>query len=264
MNADFYHVDAFTDAAFRGNAAAVVIAAQPRDDLWMQCFAAEMNLSETAFVVPRGGGEFGLRWFTPVAEVDLCGHATLAAAHALWEGGAAGAGEVRFHTRSGVLRAVPGGGGEIELDFPAEPMKACDAPAGLLEALRAPAAYLGRNRFDHVIELESEHLLRNLNPDYAALGRIGGRGVIVTAKSGGARFDFVSRFFAPAVGIDEDPVTGSAHCCLAPLWAGRLGKTEMLGFQASPRGGAVRVRVAGDRVHLGGKAVTIVRGNLAC
>jgi len=262
MEANFFHIDAFTDAAFRGNPAAVVILDQPRDAFWMQCFAAEMNLSETAFV-SRADKVFNLRWFTPVAEVDLCGHATLASAHALWEVGAAPKGEVAFSTRSGILRAVSTHEG-IELDFPAKPVGEDVEPDGLAQALRVDYQYLGKNAFDHLVEVESEHVLRNINPDMAALSRVQCRGVIVTTRATDTGYDFASRFFAPAVGVDEDPVTGSAHCCLAPFWAERLGKREMTGYQASSRGGFVRVRVAGDRVHLGGKAVTLVRGTIAC
>jgi PhzF family phenazine biosynthesis protein len=262
MDPNFFHVDAFTDALFRGNPAAVVLLSQPRDDYWMQCLAAEMNLSETAFV-SSGNPHFGLRWFTPLAEVDLCGHATLASAHALWEVGAAPAGEITFSTRSGILRAVSTSHG-IELDFPSKPASDAPEPTGLAVALRTAIQYRGRNAFDHLVEVESEHVLRNLNPDLPALGRIECRGFIVTARSSNARYDFVSRFFAPAVGVDEDPVTGSAHCCLAPFWSARLGKSEMTGYQASSRGGIVRVRLASNRVFLGGSAVTVVRGQLAC
>jgi PhzF family phenazine biosynthesis protein len=262
MDLNFFHVDAFADAPFRGNPAAVVILTQPRDDYWMQCFAAEMNLSETAFVA-AGNPHFGLRWFTPVAEVDLCGHATLASAHALWEIGAAPAGEITFSTRSGILRAISTSDG-IELDFPAKPISDAAEPQGLAAALRTTIQYHGRNAFDHLVEVESEHVLRNLNPDMLALGRIECRGIIVTARASSSRYDFVSRFFAPAVGVDEDPVTGSAHCCLAPFWSARLGKIEMTGYQASARGGMVRVRLVTDRIFLGGRAITVSRGHLAC
>jgi predicted PhzF superfamily epimerase YddE/YHI9 len=262
MESNFFHVDAFADAAFRGNPAAVVLLSAPRDAYWMQCLAAEMNLSETAFVVPEGG-QFGLRWFTPLAEVDLCGHATLASAHALWEAGAAPRGEIAFLTRSGVLRAMSVADG-IELDFPSKPASDAPEPEGLAEALRAPIQYHGRNGFDHLAEVGSEHTLRNLNPDMPALGRLQCRGIIVTARASGSRYDFVSRFFAPSVGVNEDPVTGSAHCCLAPFWGARLGKTELIGYQASARGGMVRVRLMGNRVHLIGKAITVIRGNVVC
>jgi PhzF family phenazine biosynthesis protein len=195
--------------------------------------------------------------------VDLCGHATLASAHALWEVGVAPPGEIAFSTRSGILRATSTADG-IELDFPGKPPAAAAEPAGLAEALRVPVQYRGRNAFDHLVEVESEHVLRNVNPDMDALSRVQCRGVIVTARASSSRYDFASRFFAPSVGVDEDPVTGSAHCCLAPFWSERLGKTRMLGYQASARGGFVGVRVEGDRVHLGGKAVTVVRGRIAC
>jgi len=260
MEANFFHVDAFTDAPFRGNPAAVVLLDQPRDEYWMQCFAAEMNLSETAFVSP-GERAFNLRWFTPIAEVDLCGHATLASAHALWEAKAAPPGEIAFSTRSGILRALSTADG-IELDFPAKAPADGHEPTGLAEALRVPIQYRGRNAFDHLVEVESEHALRNVNPDMHALSRVQCRGVIVTARASSSRYDFASRFFAPSVGVDEDPVTGSAHCCLAPYWSKRLGKTEMVGYQASARGGFVRVRLAGERVFLGGKAVTLLRGRV--
>ena len=262
MEANFFHVDAFTDTAFKGNPAAVVLLDGPRDEYWMQCFAAEMNLSETAFVSPAEKG-FNLRWFTPLAEVDLCGHATLASAHALWEVKAAPPREIAFSTRSGILRALPTGDG-IELDFPAKPPVDGVEPTGLAESLRAPIQYRGRNAFDHLVEVESEHALRNVTPDMVALAHVKCRGVIVTARATSSRYDFASRFFAPAVGVDEDPVTGSAHCCLAPYWGQRLGKSEMIGYQASSRGGYVRVRTEGERVFLGGKAVTIVRGRVGC
>lgn len=261
MRPDFFHVDAFTAEPFRGNPAAVVLLEQARADEWMQAFAADMNLSETAFVQPRDQG-FGLRWFTPAVEVDLCGHATLASAHVLWEQGiAAHAEPIDFYTRSGVLKAARRDE-RIELDFPSKPSEAVTPPEGLCHALGAPAKYVGRNQFDYLIELESEIAVRGLKPDLAGLRRIKGRGFIVTARSEDSRYDFISRFFAPGVGVDEDPVTGSAHCSLAPFWAERLGKSEMLGYQASRRGGEVGVRLAGSRVFLLGRAVTLVRGQV--
>ncbi len=255
-------VDAFTSEPFRGNPAAVCLLDGERDDAWMQSVAAEMNLSETAFLRPREDG-FSLRWFTPAVEVALCGHATLASAHALWEEGIlAPDRQARFHTKSGLLTADRNGEW-IELDFPATREERADPPPGLLESLGVPnPIYVGRNKFDYLVEVASEEVVRGLEPDHTQLRRIPARGVIVTSRASGQKADFVSRFFAPGSGIDEDPVTGSAHCCLTPYWSARLGKTEMTGFQASARGGLVRVRLDGDRVKLGGRAVTVLRGTL--
>jgi PhzF family phenazine biosynthesis protein len=256
-----YQVDAFTDRPFAGNPAAVCLLREPRDAAWMQHVAAEMNLSETSFLVPRTDGH-DLRWFTPAVEVDLCGHATLASAHILWESERLGADSpARFHTRSGVLTCVRAGD-QIEMDFPATPPSEDAGPDGLAAALGATPRWIGRTRFDFLVELGSEALVRELKPDFARIAALGGRGFIVTARATSAGFDFVSRFFAPAVGINEDPVTGSAHCCLAPYWAGRLKKDELTGYQASARGGIVGVRVVGDRVRLLGKAATVLRGEL--
>jgi len=252
-------IDAFTDAPFKGNPAAVCILDRERDAAWMQNVAKEMNLSETAFLLHHVDG-FSLRWFTPAVEVDLCGHATLASAHALWEERILET-EARFHTRSGLLTATQNGEW-IELDFPVKPEQPAEPPPLLLEALGAKATYVGRNQFDYLVEVASDEELRALNPDHVRLRTIPVRGVIVTARSSDPRFDFVSRFFAPGSGVDEDPVTGSAHCALTPYWAKKLGKNEMTAFQASRRGGGVRVRLAGDRVKLGGRAVTVFRGEL--
>jgi PhzF family phenazine biosynthesis protein len=260
-----FHVDAFTDRPFAGNPAAVCILDSEREDTWLAAFAAEMNLSETAFL-RREGAAWRLRWFTPSVEVDLCGHATLASAHVLWEAGHAVPEEpLTFRTKSGDLSATRRGE-SIELDFPAEPAEPSDPPAGVLEALGVAATrFSGANRMDLLLLLDSEAAVRGLQPDFGALAAACGpaRGVIVTAPSETPGFDFVSRFFAPSVGIDEDPVTGSAHCCLGPFWAGRLHKRELNGYQASRRGGAVSVRVGDERVQLGGRAVTILRGELA-
>lgn len=254
-------IDAFTDKPFRGNPAAVCFLDRDRDDEWMQRVAAEMNLSETAFLLPADKG-YSLRWFTPVVEVDLCGHATLASAHALWEEGTLAAEETaRFHTRSGLLTARRVDDGWIELDFPAKPDQKIDPPPGLLEALGVRARYVGRNQFDYLVEVDSAETVRGLSPDHAILKKLSVRGVIVTARGAGD-YDFVSRFFAPGSGIDEDPVTGSAHCCLAPYWSRLLGKTDFNAYQASPRGGVLRVRLEGDRVKLAGRAVTVLCGNL--
>ncbi len=252
-------VDAFASEAFQGNPAAVCILDRERDDAWMQNVAAEMNLSETAFLLPREDG-FSLRWFTPAIEVALCGHATLASAHALWSETVSSDETLRFHTQSGVLTATRAGEW-IELDFPATPDEPSDPPPALLESLGvANPVYVGRNKFDYLVEVDSEETVGSLDPDHAQLRTVPVRGVIVTSRS--TQYDFVSRFFAPGSGIDEDPVTGSAHCCLAPYWASRLGKEEMIAFQASKRGGVVRVCLAGDRVKLGGRAVTVLRGSL--
>ncbi len=254
-------IDAFTGRPFAGNPAAVCLLDAPREADWMQAVAAEMNLSETAFVRPLADG-FELRWFTPAVEVELCGHATLASAHALWtEGLVAGDEPIRFMTQSGVLTCTRQGD-LIELDFPATPAGEDDAPSGLEAALGTQLLYVGRSNFDALVLLDSEAAVRSLQPDFVRLKQLPVRGVIVTSAADDARFDFVSRFFGPAVGIDEDPVTGSAHCVLAPFWGERLGKTEMTAYQASARGGVVRVRVADDRVVLGGQAVTVFRGFL--
>ena len=255
-------VDAFTDKPFSGNPAAVCVLDQECHADWMQAVAAEMNLSETAFVRPLEEG-FDLRWFTPAIEVDLCGHATLASAHALWDEGIVGRSEpIQFHTKSGILTCVQAGE-FIELDFPATPAQEAEAPAGLLDALDAQPSFVGKSKFDKFVLVESEQVVRSLKPDFTQLRQISMRGVIVTSTSDDPRYDFVSRYFAPGAGIDEDPVTGSAHCCLGPYWSEQLGKTEMTAFQASWRGGVVKVRVNGDRVILGGQAVTVFKGEIA-
>ena len=261
MSHTLTQVDAFTDRAFGGNPAAVLVLPAPADESWMQAVATEMNLSETAFVHPEKDG-FGLRWFTPRLEVDLCGHATLAAAHVLWEDGTASKNApLLFHTKSGLLTATRSEPW-IELDFPAEFEEYCAAPMELTEALGVAMHYVGKNRFDYLIEVENEATLRGLEPDFAVLESVPARGFIVTSRADSKEYDFVSRFFAPSHGVREDPVTGSAHCCLAPFWSTRLGKDTMVGYQASLRGGVVRVRVEGDRVVLGGQAVTVLRGQL--
>jgi PhzF family phenazine biosynthesis protein len=253
-------VDAFTDKPFGGNPAAVCLLESKRDERWMQNVAREMNLSETAFLSPHGDG-FDLRWFTPTTEVDLCGHATLASAHVLWETRRlAGDSPARFQTKSGELTCHRRGFW-IEMDFPSTPPKDAAPPAGLLEALNVQAHNTARSRFDWLVEVASEAEVRALAPDIGQLKKVEARGVIVTSRAAKG-FDFVSRFFAPAVGVDEDPVTGSAHCCLAPYWRQRLGKDEMVGWQASARGGEVRVKVVGERVLLSGLAVTVLRGEL--
>jgi PhzF family phenazine biosynthesis protein len=270
-----YQVDAFTDRPFAGNPAAVCLLEAPAGEAWMQAVAAEMNLSETAFLVPREAGAWQLRWFTPTVEVDLCGHATLASAHVLWQTGRL-APDVPAccHTRSGMLTATRRHDGDwIELDFPSRPAVACAPPHWLSEALGlagglARAAgnhgFVGRGADDLLVELASEDAVRSLRPDFALLTAMQCRGVIVTAAADpGQPYDVVSRFFAPAFGIPEDPVTGSAHCTLAPFWSERLGRPELTAYQASARGGTVRTRLAGERVILSGQAVTVLQAQLA-
>jgi PhzF family phenazine biosynthesis protein len=260
--AKIFVVDAFAAEPFRGNPAGVCPLESPPPDPWMRSVAAELKHSETAFLWPEAGG-LRLRWFTPEAEVDLCGHATLATAHVLFSEGLADPAEaVRFSTRSGVLQAHRRDAG-IELDFPATVPEPCAPPKGLAEALGVAPEGTWLSRFDVLALLSDEGSVRDLAPDFRALRSMGVRGVIVTARAEGGRFDFVSRFFAPGVGIDEDPVTGSAHCALGPFWAGRLGRSEFTAFQASARGGVVGVRLEGDRVFLTGEAVTVLRGDLA-
>ena len=270
MSQKIYQVDAFADRPFAGNPAAVCPLSAPRSDEWMQNVAAEMNLAETAFLLPLEiGNDWNLRWFTPTVEVDLCGHATLASAHILWEADILSPNETaRFHTRSGLLTCRKRND-RIEMDFPGEAPHQAEPPPGLIEALKIEPLWTGRNRFDSVIQVATETIARELAPDFSAMaasfaaqGVAWYRGAVVTAQSDGNPFDFVSRCFYPPAGIMEDPVTGSAHCALAPFWAERLGKSEMTGYQASARGGIVRVTVSGDRVLLGGKAVTILRGEL--
>lgn len=254
-------VDAFAERAFLGNPAAVCVLDAPVSDDLMQQIAMEMNLSETAFLQHRDDGSWDLRWFTPTVEVDLCGHATLASAHVLWHEHGVGDPELAFATRSGVLRARQQGD-TIELNFPAIRGQAEDPPAGLLQALGATARTVIRNRMDWLVELESADAVRDLAPDMHQLASLSARGVIVTAASDDPRFDFISRFFGPGSGVPEDPVTGSAHCALAPFWADRLGRTSLTGYQASARGGVVGVVLEGDRVKLLGKAITVMRGEL--
>lgn len=255
-------VDAFTNRPFAGNPAAVCVLDGPRPEAWLRDVAREMNLSETAFLTPRNG-EYNLRWLTPAVEVDLCGHATVASAHVLWEDGHLPEGtQARFHTRSGLLTADRQGEW-IVLDFPAKAATAVEAPEGLLSALGVERAnFVGKNAFDYFVEIDTEQQVRGLSPNHSTLRKLPVRGVIVTARSSSPEFDFVSRFFAPGSGIDEDPVTGSAHTALGPYWAEKLGKTEFTAFQASQRGGIVRVTVAGERVLLGGQAVTVMTGEM--
>jgi PhzF family phenazine biosynthesis protein len=261
MPVTIYQVDAFTNKAFRGNPAGVCILKQPGNETWMQLVAREMNLSETAFLYKTEDG-YNLRWFTPQTEVDLCGHATLASAHILFETGLLPAGQAaRFHTASGLLTARKQDD-YIEMDFPAKPVEAIEAPRGMAEALFADLVFVGKNKFDYLAEIETDETIRCMEPNLDQLKTLGMRGVMVTSRSADPEFDFISRFFAPGVGINEDPVTGSAHCCLGPYWAEKLGKSEMVAYQASPRGGIVHVRVAGERVFLKGQAITVFKAEM--
>lgn len=256
-------VDAFTREPFGGNPAAVCLPDRSVSDDWMIRVAAELNLSETAFL-RRAAGDWELRWFTPTVEVDLCGHATLASAHVLWERGALPLDrEAVFLTRRSGRLVCRRSGARIAMDFPARPAVPAELPSGLAEALGCRVVWGGRTAYDYLLEVPDAATVRSLRPDPVALGRLPVRGVIVTAPGEDGDFDFVSRFFAPGAGVAEDPVTGSAHCSLGPYWAGKFGRTELRGWQASARGGEVGVRVWGDRVELLGDAVTIWRGTLA-
>jgi PhzF family phenazine biosynthesis protein len=263
MKQRIIQVDAFTSKPFSGNPAAVCIMDAPREEQWMQNVAQEMNLAETAFLHPENDG-YRLRWFAPTAEVALCGHATIASAHVLYETGKLPRGQqARFHTKSGLLTADDEDGW-IKLDFPAIDPQPANAPPHFDKALgNAKFKYVGRNVYDYIVEVESEDALRAMKPNFSLLELVETRGVIVTARSNDPKFDFVSRFFAPALGVPEDPATGSAHCCLAPYWAAKLNKDEMVGYQASARGGVVKVALRDDRVWLYGQAVTVLRGELS-
>lgn len=257
-----YQVDAFSGHAYGGNPAAVCLLKERADTGWMQAVGAEMNLSETAFLWLEGA-TYRLRWFSPLREVDLCGHATLASAHVLWESGVVERSvAVRFQTRSGELVASRAGDW-IELDFPATPAVMTQPPPGLLAALGVEPLFVGKSeQQDYLVEVESEAQVRSLDPDFRRLATVKARGTIVTARASSEEHHFVSRFFVPRYGIDEDPVTGSAHCALAPYWSPKLGSEDLVGYQASTRGGIVRARLAGDRVILSGQAVTVLRGEL--
>jgi PhzF family phenazine biosynthesis protein len=261
MPIPIYQVDAFSDKLFSGNPAAVILLDEQADSAWMQAVAHEMNLSETAFVHPQQGG-FHLQWFTPQIEVDLCGHATLATAHIFWQTGLVKPEEtIRFFTRSGWLSASKRDD-FIEMDFPSAPLVPADITEEIITAVGGRPDFTGISGEKWLFEYANEDIVRNLKPDFAALKQRKGRGVVVTAPSSTPDFDFVSRYFAPWVGIDEDPVTGSAHSILGPYWAHKLGKNHMTAFQASARGGIVQVRMSGDRTYVGGKAVTVFEGNL--
>jgi len=261
MSLTLHVIDAFADRPFAGNPAAVCLLPAPCDAAWMQLIAREMNLSETAFL-QRQGDAFALRWFTPTVEVKLCGHATLASAHTLWETGLLTADEpARFDTLSGRLTCRRMGDW-IEMDFPAQVCAPCAPPVGLTEALGCEVLTIGCNGMDYLVEVADERTLRGLTPNFGALAKFPVRGVIVTCPSDAAKYDFVSRFFAPAAGVNEDPVTGSAHCALGPYWQAKLGRSDLAAYQASARGGVVKVGMRGDRVLLGGQAVTVSRVEL--
>ncbi|MEU9891820.1 PhzF family phenazine biosynthesis protein [Sphaerisporangium sp. NPDC051011] len=259
-----FTVDSFTDQAFKGNPAAVCLLESPRSDEWMQSLASEMRHSETAFVLEQEEGRpYSLRWFTPAAEVALCGHATLASAHVLYSIGAA-SDSIEFSTKSGILTTRKLDHNHISMDFPAIPVADISPPEALGKALGASPTWVGMGRFDILAELDSEDAVRELTPDINALASLPARAVCVTARAAdpSGEADYVSRVFAPAVGIPEDPVTGSAHCMLAPYWTAKLGPASLVGAQLSQRGGTVHTTVQDDRVALAGQAITIWSGHL--
>lgn len=260
---EIFTVDAFATHPFTGNPAGVCFLETPQEDLWMLGVAREMNLSETAFLLRRDH-TWHLRWFTPQTEVDLCGHATLATAHILREKGfLAHGGTVCFQTRSGTLVATVEGQ-HIVLDFPIDRVMACPPPEELLASLGIPTPrFVGKNTSDYLVEVASEAEVRSLVPDFSRLAEVDARGTMVTARSTTLGYDFVSRFFAPRVGVPEDPVTGSAHCALGPYWGEKIGKDRLSAWQASARGGRLDLVLTGPRILLKGQAVTIVRGTLA-
>lgn len=261
MGIPFFQVNAFTDEIFSGNPAGVCILQEPKNETWMQKVACELNMAETSFLYKKGDG-FNLRWFTPLVEIELCGHATLASAHILWEKGYLKPGdEAEFYTKGGILTADRRDGW-IEMNFPSEPARKVSTPNFIAKALGVIPKYVGKNRFDYLVEVDSEESLRKLRPDLSLIKKIPVRGIIVTSLARAKGYDFVSRFFAPAVGIDEDHVTGSAHCSLGPYWKERLNKSEFVAYQASPRGGFLRLRLSGNRVYLIGKAVTFLSGEI--
>ena len=261
MSIPIYQVDAFTRQHFAGNPAAVCLLANEKPATWMQSVAAEMNLSETAFVHAHNGG-YKLRWFTPVAEVNLCGHATLASAHVLWESGQVAPQQpIEFYTNSGIL-TTQNLNGRIEMNFPLELAEKCLVPQALIEALGINPEEVLKCQSDYLVVLDNEAAVKNLQPDFAGLKQIAVRGVIVTARSDSDEDDFVSRVFAPRIGIDEDPVTGSAHCVLAPYWADKLGKQHLIARQLSKRGGVLDLSLQNERVLIRGEACTVLKGEL--
>lgn len=261
MSTSIYIVDAFTSQPFQGNPAAVCLLDQPVDTAWMQSIATEVNLSDTAFLLPREDGEWNLRWFTPRTEVDLCGHATLAAAHILWHEMGQTEKQLVFHSASGLLQASREGQG-IMLDFPIDHLNEQTIDQSLVNALGLQPEMLFRGREDLLVVYKSAEQVRALNPDQMALSKIPCRGVITTAPGDESGIDFISRFFAPALGIPEDPVTGSAHCTLAPYWSKCLGKQTLNAYQASQRGGEIGIRLQDERVMLIGYAISVMQGKL--
>lgn len=256
-----YQVDAFTATPFSGNPAGVCLLPAAADPAWMAAVAKETGLPATAFV-HADGDRFGLRWFTVTSELELCGHGTLASSHVLYESGRVARGEpIHFQSRGGPLTASTQDGW-IELDFPATPEHEIATPPGLAEALGVDVRYVGRGRFDCLVEVADEAAVRALRPDFVRLRAVDARGIIVTSRSQTPARDFVSRFFAPSVGINEDAVTGSAHCCLAPYWSAKLNKRALVAQQISTRGGVLKLRLDGDRVRIAGQAVTVIRGEL--
>ncbi|MEL6165477.1 MAG: PhzF family phenazine biosynthesis protein [Cyanobacteria bacterium J06628_3] len=262
MKKTIIQVDAFTNKPFSGNPAAVCVLESPQSDEWMQNVAKEMNLSETAFLVKQDDG-YSLRWFTPATEVPLCGHATLASSHVLWSENYLSPEEpARFHTKSGLLIAKKQDDW-IELDFPVNPSEKTSTTVELSEALGVPVKAVVKNSLGYLVEVESEDLVRNLEPNIVTLKKKFPEVIVTSIAESNSEFDFVSRFFCPGLGINEDPVTGAAHCCLAPYWRNKLNKDEFLAYQASSRGGVVKVKYSGgDRVYLKGQAVTVLKGEL--
>ena len=262
MSQKIFIVDAFTDRPFSGNPAGVCVMTKAADESWMRLVAREVNLAETAFLYPVEVG-YHLRWFTPKAEIPLCGHATLASASILWGEGLQPAGTIlRFQSMSGQLTAKQLEDGWIELDFPVIANNPASSVKSVLQALGVSEGIVVETYRNFLVELSSEEGVRTLSPDMGAVSRLNCQGVIVTAKANPGKYDFVSRYFAPAVGINEDPVTGSAHCALTPYWAAKLGKTTMLAYQASERGGEMRVTLKGDRVLLAGQGVKMFNSEL--
>ena len=264
MKQTIIQVDAFTNKPFTGNPAAVCVLPSPKDDEWMQNVAQEMNLSETAFLVKQQDG-YSLRWFTPTIEVPLCGHATLASSHVLWSENHLSANEsARFHTKSGLLIAKKQEDW-IELDFPANLSETTSTTAELSQALGVPIKTVMKNSLGYLVEVESEELVRKIEPNFTLLAKQFPQVIVTSISDNSSEYDFVSRFFCPGLGINEDPVTGAAHCSLAPYWRNKLNKDEFLAYQASSRGGVVKVKYPGfDRVFLSGQAVTVLRGEIIC
>ena len=260
MGTPLIWVDAFTDTPFRGNPAAVCLLDEPADDDWMQRVSFELGVADTAFLVPLGDHRYGLRWYTPKVEIPLCGHATLASAHALFESGRA-TGSITFETASGELICTESAG-LIEMDFPAVPPVPMETPPGLIEALGVEPLAVLDNRQWAIVEVGTVDEVERAAPDFAMLATIGGGGASITARSDRSGVDFVSRVFGPGLGVDEDPVTGSVHCALTPYWAEKLGKTVLVAYQASARGGTLHCRLVGNRVFLSGPAVTVMHGEL--